>query len=291
VRVALALEAMATRFELVLVGDDAPRLRSVGEEALREIEWAEAQLSRYIPTSPIAWINARAGTEAVRVDPRVFGLLSECARIAHLTDGGFDPTVGPLVRAWGFLGATGSLPDRGTLRRARDLVGMESVELDAEASTVRLPRRGMELDLGAVGKGWALDRAVAVLQDHSVTGALLHGGTSSVHVLGKDEDGSPWTVGWRIPGEATPRPVCLQSAALSVSSPSGKAFVVGGRTYGHVLDPRSGEPTQSVPSACVTGPTSTLCDALSTAVLVLGDDGPPLIQSEFPGYDAKVASC
>jgi thiamine biosynthesis lipoprotein len=226
---------------------------------------------------------------AVRVDPRVFGLLSECALIARLTDGAFDPTVGPLIRAWGFLGATGSLPDRDAVGIARSLVGMESVELEAGACSVRLPRRGMELDLGAVGKGWALDRAVSVLEDHSVSGALLHGGTSSVHVLGEDEGGARWAVAWRAPGESEARHVALRSPALSVSSPAGKAFVAAGRRYGHVLDPRTGEPTQGIASACVTGPTSTLCDALSTAALVLGDAAPPLLTQRFPGYDGTVA--
>ena len=288
--VALALEAMATRFELILRGSDVVRLRAIGEEALREIEEAEARLSRHRPASEVAWINARAGGLPVRVDARVFRLIQECAGISHKTDGAFDPSVGPLLRAWGFVGGSGHRPEGGELASARGLVGMRDVELDASASTVRLPRAGMELDLGGVGKGWALDRAAAVLEEHGIENALLHGGTSSVHVLGRATDGTPWRIGWRIPGEVEPRVLELNQPAVSISAPHGRCFTADGRLYGHVLDPRTGEPAQGVASACVTGASSTLCDALSTALLVLGERGLSLLTERFPGYSGSLAN-
>jgi FAD:protein FMN transferase len=282
--VALALEAMATRFELLLAGDDPVRLRAAGEEALREIERAEALLSRYRPTSPVAWINDRAGGQPVRVDPDVFRLLEQCRDLARLTDGAFDPTVGPLLRAWGFLDGSGREPDPASLAEARGLVGMEPVELDAAAFTVRLPERGMELDLGAIGKGFALDAAIQSLQQNVASvSALVHGGTSSVHVLGRAPAGLAWRVGWRVPGEPEARPLDLE-AALSVSAPHGKAFTADGRTYGHVLDPRTGQPTRAAQTAAVRGPSSTLCDALSTALLVLGEPARRRLAERFPGY-------
>lgn len=287
-RVALALEAMATRFELVLHGDDAVRLRAAGEEALREIEQAEALLSRYRPTSPVAWINARAGGAPVRVDPRVFRLLERCREIARLTQGAFDPTVGPLLRAWGFVGGTPSRPAPDALAEARRLVGAERLELDPDAFTVRLPEPGMELDLGSIGKGHALDAAVASLGEQGVACALLHGGTSSVHVVGAAPGGGPWRVGWRVPGEEDPRILDL-GAALSVSAPHGKSFTADGRSYGHVLDPRTGEPTRAAASSAVRGPSSAMCDALSTALLVLGEPGRGLLSERFPGYAFDVA--
>src|SRR6185503_11291633 len=190
--VALGLEAMATRFELILAGDDPVRLRAAGEEALREIERIEALLSRYRPSSAIAAINAGAGGAPIRVDPRVVTLLRLCADLSRLTDGAFDVTVGPLLRAWGFVGGSGAPPETAALARARGLVGIERVELDVTACTVRLSQAGMELDLGAIGKGYAIDCAIAVLEEHGVPSALLHGGTSSVHVIGHVSGGAPW---------------------------------------------------------------------------------------------------
>jgi thiamine biosynthesis lipoprotein len=283
---ALALEAMATRFELVLDGGDAARLRAAGEEALAEIERAEGQLSRYRATSDVAWINAAAGREPVRVDGRVFALLRECAALSRLTHGAFDVTVGPLMAAYGFTGGgRGTPPDPARLREARALVGMDAVELDPRGLTVRLPRAGMQIDLGAVGKGYALDRAVAVLEEHGVPSALLHGGTSSVHVVGTPPGRASWPVAWSVPGRGT-RTLRLRPGrpALSVSAPHGKGFLQGGRLQGHVLDPRTGQPTSEAVSACVAGTSSTLCDALSTAVLVGGEDVRRRLHAQFPGY-------
>jgi thiamine biosynthesis lipoprotein len=167
---------------------------------------------------------------------------------------------------------------------------MSVVELDAAAGTVRLPRAGMQLDLGGVGKGYALDRAVAVLEEHGVPSALLHGGTSSVHVIGTPPRRSSWPVAWRLPDRAT-RTLRLGPGrpALSVSAPHGKAFLDGGRLQGHVIDPRTGEPTRTALSACVTGPSSTLCDALSTAVLVAGEPFRRALRDRFPAYEGWAA--
>ena len=287
--VALGLESMATRFELILAGDDPARLRAAGEEALREIERVEGLLSRYRPSTAIAAINAAAGREPVRVDARVLALLRRCGELSRLTDGAFDVTVGPLLRAWGFVGGSGALPDGETLERARCLVGMDRVELDAAASTVRLAHAGMELDLGAVGKGYAIDCAIAVLEEHGVPRALLHGGTSSVHVIGHVSAGAPWRVAWRAPARADRlRTLTAAQPALSVSAPHGKAFVLDGRLMGHVLDPRTGAPAGQALSACVVGPSSTVCDALSTALLVSGTGEPPWLAARFPGYSGWV---
>jgi FAD:protein FMN transferase len=286
--VALATEAMATRFELILPGDDVVRLRAAGEEALREIERAEALLSRFRATSPIARVNAAAGGPPVRVDPRVLRLLERAREISVLTEGAFDPTVGPLLRAWGFADGGGHPPEAGAVDRARRLVGMDRVEVDKERSTVRLPQAGMELDLGSIGKGWAIDAAIGALLEQGVASGFLHGGTSSVHVLGRRGGSGCWRVGWRVPGEPEPRVVEL-AAAFSVSAPHGKAFEVDGRSFGHVLDPRSGAPTSGAASAAVRGPSSALCDALSTALLVLGESGRDALAERFPGHLFDVA--
>jgi FAD:protein FMN transferase len=226
----------------------------------------------------------------VRVDPRVLALLRRCADLCRLTDGAFDITVGPLLRAWGFVGGTGRPPDPDALAHARDLVGIEQVELDAAACTVRLAQAGMELDLGAIGKGFAIDCAIAVLEEHGVPSGLLHGGTSSVHVIGRGSPAGPWRVAWRVPGAADRLlPLTAAQPALSVSAPHGKAFVLGERLMGHVMDPRRGAPAGVAVSACAAGPSSAVCDALSTALLVSGAGEAGSVVERFPGYSGWVA--
>ena len=285
----LALEAMATRFELVILDDGDPRrLRAIGEEALCEVARAEALWSRFRPTSEIAWINRAAGGAPVRVSGATFRLLTACVALARDTDHAFDPTVGPLLRAWGIAAVAPRRPDDSRVERALGLVGIDGVELDEAASTVRLPRRGMELDLGAVGKGEALDRAVSVLREQGVVTALLHGGTSSVHVIG--DVSRSWRIGWTPPGAAaTSLRLDDSRPALSVSAPHGRTVSVGDEAWGHVLDPRSGRPVRAG-AALVAGASSRVCDALSTALLVLGQPGLRLAGERFAGFHCSLAA-
>lgn len=290
-RVALARDAMATRFELLLEGNDPVSLRAAGEQALDEIERLEAQLSLYRPTSEISRLNARAALEPVKVSPLVFDLLQRCAELAALTDGAFDITVAPLIRVWGFMHGTGELPEPEALAAARDRVGMRHVAFDPETRTIRFRRPGMMLDLGAVGKGYAIDAAVEVLREAGITRGFIHGGTSTSYGLGVPGAGRPWKAGV-IETEAEPAAahfdhagetekaadrwlatVTLENRSLSVSGVKGKAFRAAGRTYGHVLDPRWGRPVQGARVAAVASASATETDALSTALLVLGADG------------------
>jgi len=285
--VRLALEAMATRFELVLPGSDEVRLRAAGEEALHEIERLDRQLSFYRPTSDISWINARAAGGPVQIEPPVFNLLQRCQAISAWTGGAFDITIAPLMRAWRFAGGSGALPDDDTLAAARSSVGWENLSLNPSDSTVQFLRDGVSIDLGAAGKGYAIDAAIDVLREYGITSALLHGGTSSVHALGTDANGDPWRIAWTPPGSKT-RTFVVHDGALSVSGVHGKSFVSGGREYGHVMDPRTGRPNAAARTAIVTGPGSLECDALSTALLVHGASWLPMLQELFPGYEGDV---
>jgi len=289
--ITLSLHAMATRFELVLYGDDPVRLRAGGEQALREIEALENQLSFYRADSEVTWINSHAAEAPVRIDPRLFYLLSRCAEFSEKTDGAFDITVGPLIRVWGFSGKGPRVPQPSALEAARDAVGMKNVELCEEDFTVRFKRPGVAIDLGAFGKGYAIERAIGILQENGVTSALLHGGTSSVFALGAP----PMETGWKIAlgaplseGEE-PAKIELNNTGLSVSAAHGKWFEADGRRYGHVLDPRTGQPARVARAAAVTGPSPSHCEALSTALLVLGQSWLPVMRSTFPGYRGHIA--
>jgi thiamine biosynthesis lipoprotein len=286
--VLLAVHAMGTRFELVLEGDDDVRLRAAGEEALDEIVRLDAQLSFYRSSSDISWINARASHEAVRVEPRLCALLDRCLALSAATDGAFDVTVAPLMKAWQFVGASGAVPDAAALAVARAQTGFTGLEIHIAARTVRFTRPGMLVDLGSAAKGYAVDRAISRLRENGVTSAMLHGGTSSIHVIGPADVKKSWTIDWR-PDPATERRFELRDSALAVSAAHGKAFRLGDRVFGHVMDPRSGFPVSRAGSAVVVGPHSFECDALSTALLVRGAGWLPTLRRQFPGYGGFVA--
>ena len=249
---------MACRFELVLHGDDAAWLRAAGEEALNEIERIERRLTIFDPSSEVSRLNARAALEPVRVSTALFRLLTRAQGLHELSDGAFDLTVAPLMRAWGFFRNTGHLPDEHALAEARSRTGMDLVELDPESYTVRFKKDGVMLDFGAIGKGYAVDEAVGLLREAGVEHAFLHGGTSTMYAYGAPVEENTWKV-------ALPRPdsdenplaiVELNDESLSVSAVWGKAFEADGQTYGHVLDAARGAAES---------------DALSTALLVEGE--------------------
>lgn len=274
----LARHAMATRFEIVLHGESTSRLRGAGEAALAEVERIEAQLSIYQPTSELGRVNACAARQPVRVTPAVFRLLEQARLLQGESGGAFDIAIAPLVRCWGFMDGSGSWPDPAEVDRVRQQVGMQHVILDEENLTVRFDREGVMLDLGAIGKGYAIDRGAEVLREAGVTSALLHGGTSTVYGLGKPPEDEAWKVAIESPlgGDATPQwlaTVPLQDEALSVSAVWGKCFEHEGKTFGHVLDPRAGQPVANAVLAAVVLPSATETDALSTALLVLGAEG------------------
>jgi len=268
--VRLARMAMACRFELVLQGEDEPWLRAAGEEALREIERLETQLSRFLPASDVSRINTRASEEAVAVEPWLFDLLKQSLYLHRCTDGAFDLTVGPLMKAWGFYGDGGRVPGADELAQARLHTGMHLVELDEAHRTVRFAHEGVALDFGAIGKGYAVDEAVRVLREAGVERAFLHGGTSTMYGIGKPLDADSWNVAVvdpRSPDEPVAL-VAIRDEALSVSAVSGKSFEVEGTCYGHVLDPRLGKPVRGALLAATVTSSAAIADAVSTALLV-----------------------
>ncbi len=276
--VLVARNAMATRFEFALHGDEPVRLRAAAEEALDEVERWEDLLSLYRPHTDIARVNAGAATGPVRVAPEVMDLLRRAFALTAATGGAFDITAAPLVRAWGFVGGTGSRPAPPVLAEALACVGPRHVELDAVAGTVRFTRPGVMLDLGSLGKGWALGCAGELLREAGITSALLHGGTSTVVSIGTPPEAEAWKV-------ALPdgRQVELRDEALSVSATWGKSFSDGGQIYGHVLDPRCGIPVTGGRMTAVALPSAADSDALSTALLVRGEEGLADLGAAFPG--------
>lgn len=286
--VQVARNAMATRFEIVLHGTNATALRAAGEEALDEITRLEGQLSLYRASSEIARVNARAAYEPVRVTPAVFKLLQHARDLSEQCGGAFDITIAPLVRCWGFMGGTGQPADPKQLAEARQCIGMTHVHFDDANHTIRFAKLGMMIDLGAIGKGYAIDRAVEFLREAGIESALIHGGTSTVYGIGKPMDSEAWKVAVAdafatlVSGSANLPTMTLRDEALSVSAIWGRSFEKDGKTLGHVIDPRTGEPCQGAALAAVISKSATDSDALSTALLVLGRDGESRLKQAFP---------
>jgi len=280
--VRLAFRAMATRFEFVLPGPDAPSLRAAGEEAMREVKRIEDRFNFYSPASELSRLNRDAASAPVRCSGMMMRLLAACRDLHRQTGGHFDPTVAPALAAWGLRHQqdAGRVPSPEALEALTDRIGMEHVDIDEQQRSVRFTREGIQLDLGGVAKGWALDEARLILEESGIECALLHGGTSAAVTIGTDPDGTPWKIGIEDPYDASETAswlfaVPLESGALSVSGVRGKSFVdASGETqteYGHVINPRTGHAVSGPRLALAVSDSAAVCDAWSTALLAAPD--------------------
>jgi thiamine biosynthesis lipoprotein len=273
--VRLARRAMATSFEIVLPFG-TPDVRTLGNAAFELLDELEAQLTVYRDTSEVSRVNRLAAARPVPVEAGLFGLLELAARIHRETGGAFDVTAGALIKAWGFFRGPRRVPPEAERQEVLRRVGMEHVELNPKGRTVRFLRPGLEINLGSIGKGYALDRMAARLREVGKIGCgLLHGGQSSVYAMGSEpNDPRGWAVGLRHPWEPERRLAVLRlrDQALGTSAATFKHLEHEGRKLGHILDPRSGWPAEGMASASVVAPTAAEADALATAFFVLGMD-------------------
>ena len=265
--------AMATDFEIALPFA-TPEALPAAEAALDLIDALEQQLTVYRDDSEVSRINRLAAREAVPVEQELFDLLQRAARLATETYGAFDVTAGALVRAWGFLRGPRRVPTPAERASALQRVGMRHVVLDAMNRTVRFTRDGLEINLGSIGKGYALDRAARLLRERfQVRAGLLHSGHSSVYAMGEEPaTREGWRVALRHPAEEGRRlgTFTLLDRALGTSAATFQYLEYYGRRLGHILDPRTGWPASGMAGASVTAPTAAEADALATAFFILG---------------------
>ena len=283
---------MGTVLRITLTEPRPGKGEAIFERAFREARNLDLMLSHYRSDSALSQLNALAGQGSTEVPDELYRVLQMSARFSRLTEGAFDVTLGPLFRAWESAGRSGRLPQ--DLTRTLRRVGWRHLEFQ-DKNRVGLRRRGMRLNLGAVGKGFAVDKVIDVLRRSGVCCALVDFGGSAFFALGAPDGDRVWNL-W-VPGIDAQSPigvVSLRDQALSVSSAFGNKFVIQGRAYGHILDPRTGRPITRPAVAAVIAPSGAEADALSTALLVLGSRRGPAVLERFKGvralYDSEAVS-
>lgn len=246
--------------------------------------------NNYSDSSEISRVNLNAADEPVPVSQDFFVVLKTALDFAQLTDGAFDPTVGPLVKLWGF-GKEPRVPSQEEIDATKKLVGWQNVALSAEpegftdkevaaAPSVRFKKKGISIDLGAIAKGYAADCLVDILREQGVKRASISLG-GNVYVYGKKPGGSLWNVAVRDPNKAGQNAFMLktQDATVVTSGAYERFFEQDGKIYGHIFDPATGFPAQSgLASVTIVSQTSMVADALSTSLFVLGLEKIPAIK-------------
>ncbi len=267
--------AMGTLLTARAAGADSTAVAAALERALNEVDRLEQVMSSWRPGSELAQLNRAAAATAPAsavLSADLYAALRAALATAVETQGAFDPTVGPLLAAWDIQGR-GRVPGKFELAAARARVGWQRLTLDSASRTVRFQAPGMALDLGGIGKGFALDRAAQLLRAAGVENCHLNFGGEVSSSGASDE--LPHTVEIADPGRRMQAVVVLPvyNQAVSTSGSSERGFRAGGRRYSHVLDPRTGRPVESPASVTVVCAGATRADALSTGLLVMGREG------------------
>lgn len=255
-RLESSVEAMGSTYSVVLYGPDRDKLEAAAELAFTEAKRLDEELSNYKPDSPWSQVNRFAAERPVKVPPELFDLLSDCVNYSKLSGGAFDITVGPLMRVWGFYKGTGHLPKPGEVKAALEHVGYRNILLDPQTQTVRFAKKGVEMDPGGIGKGFAVDRIVDVLRKAGIKTALVSGSGSSIYGMGAPPGEKGWSISIRDPRDETKtaQQVLLHDESLSTSGSYEKFFEAEGKIYAHIMDPRTGFPARGMLSVSVITP-------------------------------------
>lgn len=265
--------AMACEFRILIAHPDEHYARQVAEAAFDEIYQLESAFNCFDPKSEISYLNAHAHKGYVAVSPDLFEILSFARQIYQETDGALDVTIGPLVALWKSAEQSKIRPDGKAIRDATDRVGMQHLILDPETNSVRFAKEGLQINLGSIGKGYAVGKAVEILRSFGVSSGLISAGNSTTYALGLTPDGTPWQIGIRHPESPNERVAVVELVDRSLSTSGGprQRDEQVEEFFEHIIDPSTGEPVQTdLISASVITTDPTLADALSTAFYLRG---------------------
>lgn len=274
--------AMGSKLRVVIVADDEAAAAESAKAAFIRLQALTLALSDWIPGSELNDVNRAAGRSAVQIGPDLLQALERSLELAGLTDGAFDPTIGPAVAQWREAKKSGQLPAADGLRAATALVGHRGLTVDRPASTARLAREGMRLDLGGIGKGIAVDEIRELLMSRGHAAVLVDFG-SAIAAGAAPPDREAWRIS--MPGF---EPIELRNAAVAVSGADEQFITIDTIRYSHIVDPRTGLGLTNGVSAAVIASDATTADALATAACVLGPDRALAIIGSHPALAASI---
>jgi thiamine biosynthesis lipoprotein len=263
---------MGTVVQMTVATRTEQEARSAMQEAFAEIERADGLLSSYREGSLIAKLNREGHDHKVPFEKDIFDLMDEAATMSEASGGAFDLTIWPVASLWGF-DKGGVLPDKGSLEDAVAKVGYRNLHLDKKNRSVGFHRRGMGVDLGAIAKGWAVDRAMARLAARGIDHAIIDAG-GDLRIAGSRPGKGFWRIGVQHPREPGVLLLTfdLTDTAIVTSGDYERFFIEGGVRYHHILDPVTGMPATGCQSVTVLAATAAEADAAATAAFVLGPE-------------------
>ena len=284
----LVFHAMGTTCQITFMPPSVSAGKDFAATALRWVAEFEARYSRFIPESLISRINAAAGKDWVDVDETTDRIFSLCAELIFITGGAFDPTALPLINLWNWKANPPVIPGDDAICAARELVGWDKVQ--RRPGAIFLPQAGMCIDLGGIGKEYAVDCVVALAQQNAIANVLVDFG-QDIRGLGQPPQQEAWYVGLEDPGNPGNcwTGVAVRDVAVASSGDYLRNFELNGRRYGHIIDPRTGYPVSNgCRSVAVIAPTCTLAGVLSTTAFVVGTEEGIKLIGGYPGAEGCI---
>ena len=264
---------MGCHFEITVVADNERTANNYTTTAINEIVRIEKLISSWDENSQTSEINRNAGIKPVQVNQELFELIERSLKISNLTDGAFDITYASMDRVWKFDGSMQEMPDASIIENSVRLIDYKKVILDKSKRSVFLSQKGMRIGFGGIGKGYAADKAKAVLIKQGVKSGIINA-SGDMNAWGKKPDGKSWEVAITNPMDKKKAfgLLPIQNGAVVTSGNYEKFVVFDGKRYTHIIDPRTGYPASDVISATVFAPKAELADALATSVFIMGID-------------------
>jgi thiamine biosynthesis lipoprotein len=241
------------------------------DAAFKEMERIERVFSKFGKNSEVSRINSHAGAEEVVVSSEVLTLIQDSIYYSKISNGSFDITVGPLMEIWGFVHKNHTVPSRETIENNLRHVGYRNIFIDIERSSIRFLDKDTKIDLGAIAKGYAVDRARQVLISHGIKNSLINLG-GNIFAMGQAPGDKNWKIGVQDPRNKNRllQKLELKDKAVSTSGNYERFFILNGKRYSHIINPVTGEPCQGIISVTVVTDSAEASDALSTAIFVMG---------------------
>ncbi len=267
------LKLMGSRFDITVVAKDSTEANSNIDIAIDEISRIEKLISSWDSNSQTSKINTNAGIEPVKVDKELFDLIERSLAITKLTDGAFDISYASMDRIWKFDGSMTEMPSEADIKSSVSKVGFQNIELDDTNSTVFLKLKGMKIGFGAIGKGYAADKAKSLLIEKGIVSGIINA-SGDMTTWGKQTNGDEWKVAITNPLNKNKAFALLPitDGAVVTSGNYEKYVNFNGKRYTHIIDPRTGYPSTGIISVTVFAPKAELADALSTSVFVMGKE-------------------
>ncbi len=264
---------MACIFDITVIADDQKSADQFIDLAVAEMERIERLISSWDPNSQTSAINRNAGIKAVKVDQELFELIHRSVSISKVMDGAFDISYGSMDQIWKFDGSMNSLPSRDAMAKSVSRVGYQKIILDTKNQTVFLKEKGMKIGFGGIGKGYAADKAKALLQSLGVQGGIINA-SGDMNTWGKQLNGDDWNIAITNPlnKKESFGLVPLNKGAVVTSGNYEKYIIIDQQRYSHIIDPRTGIPSKGILSVTVFAPSAELGDAIATAIFVMGID-------------------